>query len=105
MLRVIDDLQQEIAELVLERVEIAPRDRVGDLVGLLDRVGRDGREVLLRDPTDSRVSGSRKRAMTASRSSSVWRFLRAFSAIATGAERAPERSCAARAISLATTMG
>ena len=48
--RVIDDLQEEIAELVLQPVEIVPRDRVGDLVGLLDRVWRDAREVLLAVP-------------------------------------------------------
>src|SRR5262245_59817198 len=44
---VIDDLQQEIAELALEPVKIVPRDRVGDLVGFLDGVWRDGREALL----------------------------------------------------------
>ena len=57
--RVIDDLQQEIAELVLEVGEIAARDRVGDLVGLLDRVGRDRRERLLEVP---RAAGAGRRA-------------------------------------------
>jgi hypothetical protein len=29
---VIDDLKQEIAEFVLQRIEVFPRDSVGDLV-------------------------------------------------------------------------
>jgi len=37
----IDDLQQEIAELVLERVEIAASDRVDHFIRFLDRVWRD----------------------------------------------------------------
>ena len=57
--RVIDDLQQEIAQLVLQIGKIVARDGVGDLVGFLDGVGRDGREGLLADPTGSR---SRARA-------------------------------------------
>ena len=44
------DLEQEIAELVLELLEIAARDRVGHLVGFLDRVGRNGGEALLEVP-------------------------------------------------------
>ena len=35
-------LQQEIAELVPQIVEIAARDGIGDFIGFLDRVGRDG---------------------------------------------------------------
>ena len=49
-LRVIDDLQEEIAEFVLEPVEIAPRDSVCDLVSFLDCVGCDGGEALLHVP-------------------------------------------------------
>ncbi len=45
-LGVIDGLEEEIAELVLEIVRVAAGDGVGDLIGFLDRVGRDGREVL-----------------------------------------------------------
>ena len=52
---VIDDLQQEIAELVLEPVEIVPCDRVGDLVSFLDGVWRDRREALLAIPRATRV--------------------------------------------------
>ncbi len=49
-LRMVDDLQQEVAELVAQIVEIAARNRVRHLVGLLDRVGRDGRKILLDVP-------------------------------------------------------
>ena len=45
-----DDLQQQITKLVLKVVQIIARDRVGDLVGLLDRIRRDAREVLLQIP-------------------------------------------------------
>ena len=48
--RVINHLQQEIAELVPEIVEIAARDGVGDLIGLLDSVGRDRLKILLEVP-------------------------------------------------------
>ncbi len=47
---VIDDLEQEVAELVLEIDEILALDGVGNLVGFLDRVGRDGAEGLLEIP-------------------------------------------------------
>ena len=46
----IDHLQQEIAELVLEVVEIAARDRISHLIGFLDGVGRDRRKILLEVP-------------------------------------------------------
>ena len=45
-----DDLQQQVAEFFLERRHVVALDGVGDLVGLLDRVGRDGREGLLDVP-------------------------------------------------------
>ena len=44
------DLQQQIAQFFLEVGEIVARDRVGDLIGFLERVGRDGREILLQIP-------------------------------------------------------
>ena len=53
-LRVEHDLELEIAELVGERVHVVARDRVGDLIGFLDRVGGDGREASARDPIRSR---------------------------------------------------
>ena len=49
-----DDLQQQVAEFLLEIGKIVARDRVGDLIGFFERVGRDGREVLRQDPTGSR---------------------------------------------------
>ena len=45
-----DHLQEEIAELVLERLGLAALGRLGDLVGFLDGVGRDGGEALLEVP-------------------------------------------------------
>ncbi len=54
---VIDDLQQEIAQFLAEVIEIAARDRVRYLIGLLDRVGRDRRKVLLEVP---RTTGHRR---------------------------------------------
>ena len=57
-----DDLQQQIAEFVLQVVEIAARDGVGHLVGFLERVGRDRREVLLEVPGQP-LPGVRSAAM------------------------------------------
>ena len=45
-LRMEHDLELEIAELVGQRVHVVARDGVGDLIGFLDRVGRDGLERL-----------------------------------------------------------
>ena len=47
---VVDDLKQQVAEFIPEVVEIAARNRVGDLIGLFDRVGRDRLEILLEVP-------------------------------------------------------
>ena len=47
-LRVEHDLELEVAELVGQRVHVVAGDRVGDLIGFLDRVGRDRREVCTR---------------------------------------------------------
>ena len=44
------DLEQKVAQLVLEVVEIAARDGVGHLVGFLQRIGRDGAEGLFEVP-------------------------------------------------------
>ena len=49
-LGIIDDLQQEIAELAGQCRPVFALDGVGDLVGLLDRVGGDGGEGLLDVP-------------------------------------------------------
>ena len=48
--RVKDDLEQQVAQLVLEGVEVVLRDGVGDLVGFLDGVRRDGRKILFAIP-------------------------------------------------------
>jgi len=44
------DLKEEIAEFVAEVVQVTARDGVGHLIGLLDRVGRDGGEGLFAVP-------------------------------------------------------
>ena len=44
------DLEQQVAELVLERRHVLALDRVRDLVGLFDGVGGDGGEALLEVP-------------------------------------------------------
>ena len=49
-LGVVDDLQQQVAELLLERRHVVALDRVGDLVGFLDGVRRDGPEGLVDVP-------------------------------------------------------
>ena len=59
--RVIDDLEQQVAEFVRQRGEIAPRDGVGDLIGFLDRVGRDGVEGLLLVPRAAGVGVAQRR--------------------------------------------
>jgi hypothetical protein len=43
-------IDEELAELVGKCVHVIVRDGVGDLIGFLDRVGRDGREALLAIP-------------------------------------------------------
>ncbi len=53
----IDHLQQEVAEFLAEVVEIAARDRIRDLIGFLDGVGHDRREILLEVP---RTAGHRR---------------------------------------------
>ena len=67
--RVEHDLEQQIAELVLQRRPVLVLDRARDLIGFLDRVGRDGREILLDVPRTARF-GSRSRRMI-SRSTSM----------------------------------
>ena len=50
-----DDLEQKVAELVLERGHVGFADRLGDLVGLLDGVGGDRGEILLAVPRAAAV--------------------------------------------------
>ena len=47
------DLQQQIAEFVFQGRHVVPLDRIGDLVGLLDRIRRDRRESFVPGPRDS----------------------------------------------------
>ena len=54
-------LQQEIAELLAEVVEIAARDGVDNLVGFLDGVGRDRRKILLKVPRTARHRRTQRR--------------------------------------------
>lgn len=49
-LAVIDHLEQQIAELTRQMLEVAALDGVGDLVSLLQGVGHDGRVALLEIP-------------------------------------------------------
>ena len=49
-LGMVDDLQQQITELARQGGPVLALDRVGDLVGFLDRVGGDGGEGLLDVP-------------------------------------------------------
>ena len=48
-------LQQQVAQLVPEVGHVAAIDRIGDLVGFLDGVRSDGREVLLQIPRAAAV--------------------------------------------------
>jgi hypothetical protein len=57
----IDHLQQEIAEFVLEVVEIAARDRICNLIGFLDGVGSNRRKILLEVPGAARHRRAQRR--------------------------------------------
>ena len=61
-LGVIDRLQQKIPQLALQLVPGLALDRVGDLVGLLDRVGRDGGEILFDVPGAAGLGVAQARA-------------------------------------------
>ena len=52
-----DDLQQQVAQLLAELLDVVVLDCVGDLVGFFERIGRDGAEVLLEIP---RAPGARR---------------------------------------------
>ena len=58
---VVSDLEQEIAQLVLEVVQIAARDGVGHLIGFLQRIGRDGLEGLLQVPGAAAAGRAQRR--------------------------------------------
>src|SRR3954463_5597383 len=52
--RMKNDLQEKVAKLLAQIYEIAARNGVGDLVGFLNRIGRDGREILVEVPRTAR---------------------------------------------------
>src|SRR3954454_7446489 len=56
-----NDLKEEVAKLLAQICEIAARDGVGDLVGLLNRIGRDGREILVEVPRTARPGSTEGR--------------------------------------------
>src|SRR3954463_181876 len=49
-----NDLKEKVAKLLAQICEIVACDGVGDLVGLLNRIGRDGREILVEVPRTAR---------------------------------------------------
>src|SRR5262249_45135388 len=59
--RVEYDLQQQVPELVAQVVEVAARNSVGDLIGLLDGVGGDGCEVLRQVPRATAAGRAQRR--------------------------------------------
>jgi hypothetical protein len=58
---VIYHLQEQIAEFVAEIVEVAARDRLGDLIGFLDGVGGDARKILLEVPRAAGAGRAQRR--------------------------------------------
>ena len=54
-LAVKDDLEQQVAEFVADGRRAAGSDRIGDFIGLLDRIGCDGCEGLSQIPFASAV--------------------------------------------------
>src|SRR3546814_18204122 len=49
------DLEQQIAKLIADRSGVAAGDRVGNLIGFFDGIGRDGREILREIPLATAV--------------------------------------------------
>ena len=58
---VVDDLKQQITEFVLQVVQVAPGDRISNLVSLLDRVRRYGGEALLLVPRAAMIGITQRR--------------------------------------------
>ena len=55
--RMKDHLEQQVAQLLLQIAQVAALDGVGDLIGLLDGVGRDGGEGLFQVPGAAAPAG------------------------------------------------
>jgi hypothetical protein len=53
-----DDLEQEIAKLIAELIEVVVLDRIGDLVGFLERIWRDGPKGLFEVPGAAAAGGA-----------------------------------------------
>ena len=56
-----DHLEEEIAQFILEIGQIVTRDGIGDLIGLFERVRRDGREILLEIPRTAGLGRAQRR--------------------------------------------
>ncbi len=54
-------LQQQVAKLVAQIVEVTPFDRIRDLIGFLDGVGRNGEEILRQIPRAARAGRAQRR--------------------------------------------
>ena len=72
---VIDDLKQQISELVRKCCGITPSDGVGDLVGLLDRVGRDRVKALRLIPGASGAGIAKRRHQVEQTGDLLLRFI------------------------------
>jgi hypothetical protein len=55
------DLEEEVAQFVAEVREIAPVDGVGHLIRFFERVGCNGREILLQVPRAARAGCPQRR--------------------------------------------
>src|SRR5262249_49018376 len=54
-------LEQEVAELLTQILEVAARDRLGDFIGLFDGVWRDRLEILLEVPGAAAAGSAQRR--------------------------------------------
>ena len=93
-----DDLQQQIAELVLQVGEIVARDGVGDLVGFLERIGRDGPEILLQVPRAAAAGRAQRRHDLDQAGNVAGGLHRGWTLAGVGADRWPDRSKALRGL-------
>ncbi len=59
--RMENHLQQEVAQFLTQIVELAACHRIGDLIGLLDGVGSDGRKILLQVPWTTGAGRAQRR--------------------------------------------
>ena len=55
------DLQQEVAQFLAQIGQVAAGDGVGDLIGLFERVGRNGRKILLQVPRAAGAGRAQRR--------------------------------------------